>query len=158
MAIKRTYTVTFSNVTVSAAQDLFLVNAGSAMAFELHQLVLGAEGIVTPAELRVQIKRLTATVTAGSGGAAASLNPMAKGTSAASVNARCNDTTRASTTGTATILLADAWQLLNGYVFAPPADEDRPQFTLNESLLVGLETAPGSTFVANGFAVIAELL
>jgi hypothetical protein len=158
MAIKRVYTIPFTNVTIGAAQDLFLINAGTSMAFELHQVLLGAEGIATAQELRVQVKRLTATVTNGSGGAAATIASMAKGTSAASVTSRINDTTRASTNGSAIVLVADSWQLLNGWLFSPPADEDRPQFSVNESCLIGLETAPGAPFVGNGYAVIAELL
>jgi hypothetical protein len=155
--MSRPYVIQFNNVSVSAAQDLFNVAATSGMSFMLHQFELNSENSSSAAELRVVIKRLTATVTNGSGGSAATISPIGSSLdTTATVTGRLNDTTRATTSGTTTNLFPFGWNVLNGLFFCPPP-EIRPVFGLSQNMLIGLETAPASATTMNGYVVIEEL-
>jgi hypothetical protein len=152
----RPYVIQFNNVAVTAAQDLFNIAATSGMAFILHQFELNSENSSSAAELRVVVKRLTATVTNGSGGGVATISPLAPTDAAATVTGRINDTTRATTTGSTTNLFPFGWNVLNGLFFCPPP-EIRPIFSISQNLLIGLETAPGTSTTMNGYVVIEEI-
>lgn len=154
--MSRFYTVQFNNVAITAAQDLFNVAATSGMAFKLHQLEISADSATTAAELRVSLQRWTATVTNGSGGSAPTPAPLLSTDSAATFTARTNDTTRSSNTGTKTILFEFGWNLLNGLIFVP-APEYRPSFAISQNMIIGLETAPGSSVTCDGYIVVEEL-
>ncbi len=157
MASGRIYLFPFTRVAITAVQDLWNVAATAGMAFELHSISLGAEGATTAEELSIQIKRLTATVTNGTGGAAVTGVPNPTTGSAATITCRCNDTGRGSTNGTTTIMFSDTWQLTNGYVYQW-APEDRPMFGLSQNLLIGLEAAPAGSHTCSGVITVAELL
>jgi hypothetical protein len=152
----RPYVIQFNNVAVTAAQDLFNIASTSGMAFVLHQLELNSESSSSAAELRVVIKRLTATVTNGSGGGAATISALSSTDATATVTGRINDTTRATTSGSTTNLFSFGWNVLNGLLFCPPP-EIRPTFGISQNLLIGLETAPGSSTTLNGYVVIEEI-
>lgn len=154
--MSRPYVIQFNNISVSAAQDLFNIAATGSMAFVLYQFELNSESSSTAAELRVVLKRLTATVTNGSGGASATISPLSSTDAAATITGRTNDTTRATTTGSTTNLFPFGWNVLNGLLFVPPP-ELRPTFAPNQNLLIGLETAPGSATTMDGYVVIEEL-
>lgn len=154
--MSRPYVIQFNNVAVTAAQDLFNIAATSGMAFVLYQFELNSESSSAAAELRVIIKRLTATVTNGSGGSSATISPLYSTDGAATVTGRTNDTTRATTNGTTTNLFSFGWNVLNGLLFCP-IPEIRPVFGLSQNLLIGLETAPGSSTTMDGYIVIEEL-
>jgi hypothetical protein len=158
MAIGRIYTISFSKISVSSVQDLWNVAATSSMAFELHSINLGAEGVSAAEEVTISISRLTATVTNGTGGSSvtpASISPTQTG---ATVTARRNDsTTRASTSGSTTNLFYDTWQLTNGYIYQW-APEDRLQFSLSQNMIIGLETAPAASHNVSGSITVAELI
>ena len=157
MAIGRIYTISFQKISVSAAQDLFNVAATASMAFELHSINLGAEGVTAAEEVTIDISRLTATVTNGTGGAAVTPAPNASSQAGATITARRNDTGRATTNGTTTVLWNDTWQLTNGYVYQW-APEDRLQFGLSQNMIIGLETAPGAAHNVSATITVAELL
>jgi len=66
---RRIYTAGFDNVSVgTAVQDIFSLLAGAAKGIQLHHIHLEAGGVTTAAEIRMRLKRGTATVTQGSGG------------------------------------------------------------------------------------------
>ena len=157
MASGRIYTIPFSKISISAAQDLWNVAATAGMAFELHSINLGAETATTAEEVSIQIKRLTATVTNGTAGAVVVPVPNPSSSTAATITCRCNDTGRGSTSGSTTVLFSDTWQLTNGYIYQW-APEDRPMFVLSQNLLIGLETAPAGAHVCSGIITVAELL
>lgn len=157
MASGRIYTIPFTRISITATQDLWNVTATASMAFELHSINLGAEGAVSAEELSVQFKRMTATVTPGTSGAAVTPVPALSTNTAATITCRCNDTGRATTSGSTTALFSDTWQLANGYIYQW-APEDRPFFSLSQNLLIGLETAPSGAHVCSGVITVAELL
>lgn len=158
MAIGRIYTISFQKISVSLVQDLWNVAATASMAFELHSINLGAEGVTAAEEVTIDVTRMTATVTNGTGGASVTPAPISSSQGGSTITARRNDsTTRASTNGTSTVLWNDTWQLTNGYIYQW-APEDRPQFSLSQNMIIGLETAPGAAHNVSGSITVAELI
>lgn len=148
------YFASFSGVTIAAAQDLFNIAATSAVGFELAEFTICPDNVASSAEVRLSIKRLTATVTNGSGGSAITFVKQNTSNTAALLTGRMNDTTRATTTGATTVFAAVGMQLLNGYQFLPPP-EHRPQIIANENMIIGLETAPASS-TWSGYVVVYQ--
>ena len=153
--MSRIFKVSFSGVSVAAAQDLFGIYAGTVKAFEVLEFTLGQITAVTVGNLRITGKILPATVTTGSGGSAGVLNPTSIDRTAATISARVNDTTQASTSGTAEIVHADAYNPINGYQW-----KWRPGTLViepNQAFIMSLDTAPSGTQVTNGHLTVGEL-
>lgn len=149
---QRVYKATFENVTISAVQDVFYAKAGAANGIELHQIDLSAGGVTAPAEIRLRLKRLPATVTVGSGGAALTANAADSGdTRAAAATVRGNDTSQATTSGTTAIIGAFQWNVLMPWQYLP-APEDRDVIQANEALVLDIPGAPASTIVSGTIA------
>lgn len=145
---QRVYSTFFENVTIAAVQDIFLLKAGAANGVELHQIDLSAGGVTAPAEIRIRVKRLPATVTNGSGGTAPTMSPTDSGdTKAATATVRANDTTQATTSGTSITLQAHQWNVLLPFQYLP-APEDREVIQPSEALVLDIAGAPASTVVS----------
>jgi hypothetical protein len=153
----RVYTMTFKNVSISAVQDLMALYAGSTGAFEVHEFTLGQTTQTTVQNLRISLNRLPATVTAGSGGNAGTLNKSRSGDAGATITGRINDTSQATTGGTVVALREDVYNPINGYQYLP-APEDRPACNPTEAMVVSLDSAPGSGISSNGSITAAELI
>jgi hypothetical protein len=153
----RVYTMTWGNTSVSAVQDLLALYMGSGGAAEVHEFVLGQVTGTTVANLRFSFKRLPSTVTSGSAGSAGTINKARSGDAAATVTGRINDTTQATTSGTAVNLREDVWNVVNGYQYLP-APEDREAANPSEALVVSLDQAPGSGITTNAGIKFAELV
>ncbi len=155
MAKLRVYTVRFENVNVSVVQDLIAIYCGASMAVELHGIVLGQITQTVVGNLNINVKRLAATVTPGSGGTAPTPQKLSRNDAAATATAHVNDTTPASSSGTAN-LHSDVFNPVNGYQFFWPPD-DRPDAGLSEALVVSLDTVPASPPIAmSGTLYFAE--
>jgi hypothetical protein len=152
----RLYTIQFNNVAISAAQDLFGVLATANMAFKVHWIELGQKTLVTWEAKEVQLIRNPATVTVGSGGAAATPQKVNNGDSAATVTSRTNDTVSQNTSGTAAVLWSREWEFLNGF-FWMPAPEQRPIISPSQGLQLKLGSAPSAAMTASGSMMIEEL-
>lgn len=150
----RIYTVSFKAVTLAAVQDLFGIYAGASMAAEIHSVKLGQFTGSTIGSAQIRLRKLPATVTSGSGGASVTPASLRTTDAAATVTARVNDTTQATTSGTAADM-ADGWDLPFGYLWMPP-EADRPIIKPSEAFIVSLDTAL-SSFVASGTLVFREL-
>jgi hypothetical protein len=123
MARGRTYAVSFSGSRSAAIQDLIAVYCGSQMAVEVHGITIGQITGTTVQNLKITLKRLAAAVTSGSGGATASPRKMVRGDAGATVTARINDTTQATSATSSDTLLSDVFNIVNGYqFFFPPND------------------------------------
>lgn len=147
---QRIYSTIFENVSVSAVQDLFSLKAGSANGVEIHQIDITAGGVTAAAEIRLRLKRLPATVTQGSGGTAPTPNVLDSGdTKSSTVTAHVNDTTQATTGGTAATLAVWQWNVLGPFQYLP-APEDRPVCQAAEALVLDLPGAPGATTTVSG--------
>lgn len=143
------YTARFENVSIAAIQDILSVIAGASRGAILHMIELSAAASSsTPAEFRLNLKRLPATVTAGSGGTALTINPsMGRNTITASSTVRANDTTQATTSGTALNLQAWQWNVILPFQYLP-APEDRDECQASSALVLEVVAAPTSIAVS----------
>lgn len=112
----RNYEVTFSAVTVAAAQDLVQVNSPSAgRIFRVKRMwvACGDTSLATGQGLKLRARYLPATLTVGSGGTTG-ITPSKKDqtdTACSSTTCATNNTTPATTSGTAVVLWAGATHL-----------------------------------------------
>lgn len=91
--------------------------------------------------LRITVKRLAATYTVGSGGAAVTPTPMNSADAAAGCTTRCNDTTVGTSAGATTILEEIAWNIRNSPCdFWYPDTDFCPVAKQGEGLAIVLET------------------
>jgi hypothetical protein len=165
IGIGRLYTFTFAAVSISAQQDIFYVKPAADKVCVIEGIYVANVGGSADAgdaqeELYdVEIIRLPATVTVGSGGSASGtgdLNPSAVNDMAASFTARKNDTTKATTSGTARVLHADGWNVRIPYVWMPPP-EHRLLVANAEAVVFRLNSTPADAVTCNGTMLIREL-
>lgn len=155
----RLYAVTFENVAVSAAQDLFEISPADDKPVALHGLVLSNVGGTADAGdaqeelLRLLVRRGHAT--GGSGGTAPTPAPVNPADAAAGFAAEVNNTTIAST-GTTVDLLADGWNIRIPYsMFWTP--ETRPGASqANTTIVVRLVAAPADSVNCSGTLYVEE--
>lgn len=152
----RLHTIVFQNVTMAAAQDALAVYAGSTRQFALHQINVGQITGTTVANLRVRIRMLPATVTAGSGGSTPTPQKTNPNDAAATITAHANDTTQATSSGTAVDLYDDVWNTVNGFVWYPPIPGRPPVCPLGGAIVFSIDTAAAS-LVCNGSMTVEEL-
>jgi hypothetical protein len=155
----RAYVVTFTNVAVSAVQDLFELTAAANKPCALAALNLGQFSDAGDAQdelLRIEIGR--GNTTSGSGGGTFTPVPMDPNDSAAGFTAEINNTTQA-TGGTRALLHADTFNVRSGYNYIWPFDL-RPKFNATSganALCVALPGAPADSLTCSGSAIIVEL-
>ena len=135
----RIYTVETTNVSVAAAQDLCQVIGAAGKIVRVRRVFVGATNttLVTAQALSLNATFLPATVTNGSGGSSPTFKPLDPGDAAASVTAKANNTTPATTNGTAVVLQAWGVHIFAGLDFTFPADA-RPVIGPSESFVFGL--------------------
>lgn len=157
--MSRVYATYFENVSVSAVQDFFSLKAGAANGIELHSCELSAGGVGAAAEIRVRLKRLPATVTQGSGGTTPTVSPVDSGdTKASTATVHANDTSQATTGGTAIILYAWQWQVLNPFVYYPDKNQgDADTCQAAEAIVLDCAAAPGTTTALSGWIKWREI-
>lgn len=160
----RLYALTFENVTISAAQDLFYIKPAADKPCVLEAVYLSNVGGTTDAGdaqeelLRLVVNRLPATVTVGSGGSASgtgTLNAVSTNDAAAGFTGRTNDTTPATTSGTARTLHPDGWNVRIPYVYMPPP-EHRLWVGNAEALVFKLLSTPADALSVSAVAYIRE--
>lgn len=162
MAAGRVSTVTFVAVSATVAQDLFYIKPAADKVCIIHYASCFAAGGTADAGdaqeelLRVEIIRLPATVTVGSGGSAPTPGMVNVNDTAVSYTARVNDTTVATTSGTAVTLIAESMNNRVGWVHFP-APEDRIPIANAAALVVRLNTAPADAILLSGTCVVEEL-
>lgn len=156
MAVGRIYTVPFSEVSLSATQDLLNFTSTANMAIRPRRIELGQRTQTTWGALGISLSFQPATVTAGSGGAAGVIGRTRSTDAAATFTARTNDTTGQTTSGASIVWMARDWELLNGFFWLATPDE---MWTAPPSTGFSLKllTAPGSAITASGYVEIEEL-
>jgi hypothetical protein len=152
----RTYVVSFSAVAVTAVQDFFYFKAASDKPISPAKVVISVDSSETNEQLKISMKRLPATVTAGSGGSAPTPEKTSPGQGSAGFTARINDTTQATSSGTAVRLTPEGWPSQGGFEYKPDVFE-RVQFSSSEACVFSLDVAPGSSVNVSGYAFIEEL-
>jgi len=151
----RVFSVSFSQVAVTAAQDLFSLLPASGRPVAVCALYLSQSteaGDAAEEMLKIAVKRGAAA--AGSGGSAATPRPRHPSDAAAAFTARVNDTTPASA-GTAVVLHADNWNVRGPYVWMPPPD-CRPLAAPATYLQVELLAAPADSVTMSGTLYVEE--
>lgn len=155
----RFYSVPFSAVAVTAAQDVFEVLAASGKPFVLHEIVLGqtSDAGDSQAELeQVLIKRATGSYTSGSGGSTVTPVKHLTNDAAAGPTAEINNTTQAAQgSGTLTTIRTDCFNVQAGYQYLP-TPESRILFLPAEACIVSI-TAPVDSLTMSGTLVFEEL-
>jgi hypothetical protein len=163
VGLGRLYTVVFTAVSVTVAQDLFYLKPAADKPIDLEAVYISNVGGTADAGdaqeelLRLEIIRLPATVTAGSGGTAPTPNPINPNDAAAGFTSRVNDTTVATTSGTALTLHSDGWNVRAGWPF-PAVPEHRIPVANAQALVVRLNTAPADAILISGTAYVRELV
>jgi|SRR6185436_10990094 len=102
--------------------------------------------------LQLNIQRMTATVTSGSGGSAVTPVPVrtTPGNTAASFTSECNNATVATTSGTATILEYIGWNIRQTpYPYFYPNEDFYPEVINAEGLFMRMDTTPADDFTGN---------
>lgn len=162
LGLGRAYSLEFHNISVSAQQDFFYIKPAADKICLLEAVYLSNAGGAADAgdaqeELwRLEIIRLPSTVTVGSGGSAPTPTPLAVNDTAAGFTGRTNDTTVATTSGTATNLHSDGLNVRIPYVYLPPP-EHRIIVANAQAVVVRLVSTPADAVTMNGVAIVREL-
>lgn len=155
----RMYAVAFVGTEVTNAQDLFEVIAASGKAVVLHGLVISQESDATDANdamLPIEVVRMTATVTSGTGGSTPTPVPLAPSDTAFAGTVDTLNTSGASTDGGSYRVLADAFNVRSGYqLWWPP--EARPQCVGAQAFVVRLPETPVSAITMSATIYFEEI-
>lgn len=147
----RIYSASFTEVAVSAQQDLFQIEANSVPAI-IHAVFLSQTsdlGDAASEGLSILIRRVTDAVT----------NDIAEvtldgGDAAANADLAVNETTEL-VTG-ATTIHSEAWNILTPFVYLPPP-ELRPIVQIGNVITVNLNTTPADSITMSGTLYFEEL-
>jgi len=127
------------------------------MAFRLLRVQGGQRTLGTNWEAKpVRIRRVPATVTAGSGGSTPTPRRLNFGDAVATITAHANDTTAMTSSGTIEDLLQDMAVFFNGFLFVATPREDiiiQP----SQGLAINLPTAPSASTNMSWTAIVEEL-
>ncbi len=149
----RLYLINFENVSVAAVQDLFSFKGSTGKTCKLKKVVFGPTdtSLQTAQSLRLRVRYHSATITLGSGGASATPVPVDPGDSAASFTAHTNDTSQATTSGTATAFYSTGVHNYTGW-----SETFDQAFGLNEGVTVELLSTVSGTCHFSGTAYVEE--
>lgn len=159
MILGRLYAVSFENVAVTAAQDLFDIAPATNKPCRLHACYISQSTEVGDAQeemLRLKIIRGLATV--GSGGGTFTPVPLNENDSAAGFTARINDTTVAVVGAGATeVLWAESFNERVGWQYLP-TPEMRPFCSAAKTrIVVTMLTTPADSVTMNGTLIVEEI-
>lgn len=156
MSRRATYTVSFVDIAVTAAQDFFEFLPATQRPIELVALrIAQTTELGDAAEEQLGVSVIRGHTTSGSGGATVTPQPLDANAAASGVTAERNNTTIASA-GTAVTLADLTFNVRSGlYEIWPP--ELRPRVANANLLVVRLRAAPADSITMSGTAWIAEL-
>ena len=153
------YTGTIANA--GGNTDLFSIQPADDKPIRLVGFRLGQSSEIKDAEeegLRITVQRLPATFTVGSGGSAitAVAPPADSGAAVWGATVRANDTTVATTSGTAQIFDEIGWNIRNTpYDFIYPDERFYPTAKQGEGIVIRCESTPADDFTGQ-FVVFFE--
>ncbi len=152
----RIYTVSMDAVAVSATQDFFTLLCSSTVPIEIHSVALSQKTLTSWEAKDITFKRVPSTVTV-TGGTSVTPRPMLQNDAASTVTATINNTTLATSSSTIVNLLADDFNFLNGFYWAPAGNDDRIVIAPSQAFVVRLGTNPSSSMTCSGYVTFAEL-
>lgn len=154
----RPYSISTGDVSVSASQDLINITATAAMAFDVLRVVVGQRSLATNWEAKpLRLRRMPATVTAGSGGSSLTPRRGIFGDAAPTITAHGNDTTPMTTGGTAEDLMQDMFVFFNGLLWVMTPRE-KLTITISQGLALNLPTAPSGASNMSATVWVEEIL
>ena len=158
--MSRIYKASFSNIAVTALQDLFEILAPSDAVVKVHRIHIGQTSDFGDAQeeiLRVETVRGVGAVTSGSGGSAVTPSINESGDPAFGGTVERNNTTRlAAGSGTLTTLEQFTWNVRIPFdlVYTP---EERPTISPGNYWTVSLPTNPIDSITMSGEVVFEEI-
>lgn len=154
----RAYHVSFVGVTVAAAQDLIQITGATGKMMRILRIMLGCKdtSVATSQMLSLRARFLPATVTVGSGGTTGITPSKADQGDAACSSTTCavNNTTQATTSGTAVILYANGIHLYQGENFR---FDNPPCIGPSQAFVFELLGAPSGTVNLSGLVEFEEI-
>lgn len=156
----RRYIAKFSDVTVSAAQDLFEIAAPSTGIVRVLEWAISQNSDVGDAEeelLRIEEVRGDGTVTSGSGGSSVTPQPIDNGDAAAGSTVEANNTTRMAVgTGTLDELQQYGWnvRVMLEKIYTP---ETCPVITPSDRWTLALDDTPADALTVSGHVIFEEI-
>ena len=152
----RIYTAVFENVAVTAAQDLFEINAPSAKSVIIHYAIVGQTSDVGDAQDElIRLRWIEGYTTSGSGGTAPTAVPLDKGDSAFGGIVEVNNTTVANT-GTAAIKHIGLWNVRTEWIYMP-TPETRIRLAGAGRLVLNMPAAPADSLSMSGTVCFEEI-
>jgi len=154
--MSRIYAVTFEKVSVSAVQDLVQIVGTTGVMCKIKEVTVADVDATAPAtnmQLALRCRLLPATVTNGSGGSTPTPQPLDQGDAAATFTALANNTTKATTSGTASIIREDGANIYTGYSYQFP---NPPTVKPGTSFVFELITTPAATVTLSGSVIVEE--
>lgn len=154
----RVYTVVFSAVSVSAAQDFFEITPADDKPVEIVGLMLcqvGNSDVGDAAEEMLRFDIIRGFTASGSGGSAPTPRPVKRSDAAAGFAAEVNNTTVA-TTGTSVTLHSDSFNVRAGYINWWPQGCEPDATQGDTTLIVRLPTAPADAITLSGTLYVRE--
>ena len=162
----RTYSLRFTNVTLTAARTVFFINptaSGRGSAIELLSIRLSQSGSTTSAQERIEIYTEVSTwptLVTSTPATLKSTDPASAitGNTTGAVGT-CGVTASAEGGGAKTVLLDDAFNVLNGWLYVPVPEERIIINSLGTAAGLGLWFPAGPATVAgwSGTLTFAEL-
>lgn len=151
----RSYSVVFSAVAVTAAQDIFEITPADDKPVNILGLFIGQSSDAADAQDEMlQVSIIRGFTASGSGGSAATPAPLDNIDTAAGFTAEVNNTTGANT-GTSVTLHTDTFNVRAGYqIWFPP--ECYPRATQANTTLVVRITAPADSLTMSGTLYVQE--
>ena len=154
----RMYTVVFSAVSLSAAQDLFEISPADDKPCKIKGISLAQTGVADVGDAQEEMLKLDVIrghTTSGSGGGSYTPGPLNPSDTAAGFAAEINNTTIAAS-GTTKTLHSSAWNVRGTYDFWWP-DETEPTATqANTTMVVRMATAPADAITVSGTLYVIE--
>lgn len=163
MGLGRLYVVEFHAVAITAQQDLFYLKPAADKPIwieEAHIDVTGGNADAGDAQeelYRIELIKLPATVTVGSGGSSFTPTPVMTNDAAAGFTARTNDTVVATTSGTALNMDSGGMNSRTEYKYLP-LPEHRIPFANAQAIVLRLVTTPNDSVLVNGSMLVRELI
>lgn len=149
----RMYSAAFEQVSVTAAQDLFEINAPADSVVVLHGLTISQSSDAGDSQSEQLPLLIHLGSSTGSGGTTATPSPMHLGDAAFGGTVTVNNTSQ-STEGT--ILHAESFNVMAGLAlwWTP---ETRPVISPSDRLIIELQSAPTDALTMDGTVYIEEL-
>lgn len=153
----RRYNVTFFEQSISVVQDLLQIKGATGRCLRILRQWLEIDDSTLPAAQFVGLRSRTllATVTDGTGGAAATIDPADPGDPAATFTAlRNNVTTKATTSSSAKLHYNGGFYVYTGHerMYSSP-----PVIMLGESFVFEVVRAPSAAIIMSGGVEVEEL-